>query len=264
MAHLAQARALGAGTVGVVEREHPGRDLFQADVAGVAGEILGKDDLFTPNFFLPALRIDPGRQLDMGQSQPAGKLQRHLQRIGQAPAQAGPDHEAVKHHVDRVLDVFFHLDLLVQLAHRAVDTHPDVTGLAEVLEQLDELALASAHDRCHHDQAASLRIAQQAVHHLVDRLALDLPAALGAVRRTDAGKKQPQVVVDFRDGADCRTRVAAGRLLVDRNRRRQAVDMVDVRFLHLAEKLAGIRRQRFDIASLTLGIDGVEGQRRFA
>jgi hypothetical protein len=34
--------------------------------------------------------------------------------------------------------------------------------------------------------------------------------------------------------------------------------------LQLTEKLAGIGRQRFDITALTLGVERVEGERRFA
>jgi hypothetical protein len=40
--------------------------------------------------------------------------------------------------------------------------------------------------------------------------------------------------------------------------------MVHIGFLHHVEELARIGRQRFDIAPLPFGIDGVEGQRRLA
>jgi hypothetical protein len=46
--------------------------------------------------------------------------------------------------------------------------------------------------------------------------------------------------------------------------RRQAVDLVDVRLLHHLQKLARIGRQRFDVAPLSLGVDGVEGERGFS
>eukprot|EP01041_Mallomonas_annulata_P015792 gene15792-33318_t len=47
-------------------------------------------------------------------------------------------------------------------------------------------------------------------------------------------------------------------------RGRQALDMLDIGFLHHLQKLARIGGQRFHIAALPLGIDGVEGQRRLA
>jgi hypothetical protein len=84
------------------------------------------------------------------------------------------------------------------------------------------------------------------------------------VLHPDAGVQQAQVVVDLGDRADGGPGVAAGRLLVDRDRRRQALDHIDVGLVHLPEELAGIRRQRLDVAALTLGVDGVEGEARLA
>src|SRR4029079_10542637 len=70
--------------------------------------------------------------------------------------------------------------------------------------------------------------------------------------------------VDLRDGADGRARVARRRLLVDRDRRAEAVDRVDVGLLHHLQELAGIRTQRLDVAALALGVDRVEGKARLA
>ena len=77
---------------------------------------------------------------------------------------------------------------------------------------------------------------------------------------TDAGVQQPQVVVDLGDGAHRGARIAAGRLLVDRHRRRQALDEVDVRLVHLPQELPGIGGQRLHISSLSLRIYRVKCQ----
>ncbi len=84
------------------------------------------------------------------------------------------------------------------------------------------------------------------------------------MRLADAREEQSQVVVDLGDGADRRARVARGRLLVDGDGRGQTLDEVDVRLVHLAEELPGVRRQRLHVAPLPLGEDGVEGQRGLA
>ena len=105
---------------------------------------------------------------------------------------------------------------------------------------------------------------EDAVDDLLRRLLGDRLAALGAVRPAGAGVEQAQVVVDLGDGADRRPRVARRGLLVDRDRRRQALDEVDVGLVHLAEELARIRRQRLDVAPLALGEDRVERQRGLA
>ena len=96
------------------------------------------------------------------------------------------------------------------------------------------------------------------------RLARDLAAADRAVRMPDAREEQAQVVVDLGHRADRRARVPRGALLVDADRRRQAVDLVDVRLVHLAQELARVRRQALDVAPLALGIDGVEGEAALA
>ena len=41
---------------------------------------------------------------------------------------------------------------------------------------------------------------------------------------------------------------------------RQALDEVDVRLVHLAEELPGVRRERLDVPALALGEDRVERQ----
>jgi hypothetical protein len=53
-------------------------------------------------------------------------------------------------------------------------------------------------------------------------------------------------------------------LLLDGDRRRQALDRIHVRLLHQFQELARIGRKRFDIAPLPVGIDRVEGERGFA
>src|SRR5439155_1355051 len=61
-----------------------------------------------------------------------------------------------------------------------------------------------------------------------------------------------------------RPRVLRSRLLLDRDRGRQPLDRVHLGLLHLLEELARIGRERLDVAALALGIDRVEGQRRFS
>ena len=70
--------------------------------------------------------------------------------------------------------------------------------------------------------------------------------------------------MDFGDRADGGARVAAGGLLLDRDRRRQALDAVHVGLAHQFEELARVGGQAFDVAALALGVDGVESERGFA
>ncbi|GAB4002556.1 hypothetical protein GCM10029992_41100 [Glycomyces albus] len=146
----------------------------------------------------------------------------------------------------------------------AVDPGTGVALLLEVGEQVDEFALAPADDRGEDLEAGALGQGHDLVGDLLGALAADGLAAGRAVRHADAGVQQPQVVVDLGDGADGRPGVARGRLLVDRDGRGQALDEVDVGLVHLAQELAGVGRERLDVAALALGEDGVERQGRLA
>ena len=161
------------------------------------------------------------------------------------------------------------LDLLVQgdglareLHDFAIDAHAGKAFLRKVGEELRELALA-ARDYGRHDDRASAFIGgerEDIVGYLVGRLLLDDAPALRAVRDAHAREQKAQVIVDFSSGAHGGARVSRGGLLVDGDRWGQAVDAVEVGFAHLAQEHACITRQAFHIASLALGVHGVEGK----
>ena len=76
--------------------------------------------------------------------------------------------------------------------------------------------------------------------------------------------ENPQVVVNLGHRADGAPRRVAGVLLLDGDRRRKALDVIDLRLLHLADELPGVGAEAFDVAPLALGIDRVHGQRGLA
>ena len=101
--------------------------------------------------------------------------------------------------------------------------------------------------------------------HFIHRVALRTRVPqLGQKVRPDAREQQAQEIVAFGGSGHRRARIPAGILLPDGDRRRDAVDLVDLRLLHALQELARVSRERFDVAPLALGVDGVEGQRRFA
>ncbi len=126
------------------------------------------------------------------------------------------------------------------------------------------LTLAPPHYGGHDDELLSLSGGGQPVDDLRDGLAADRAPAPGTVRLAGAGEEDPEVVMDLGDRPDRRTGIPRGGLLVDRDRRRESLDRVDVRFLHLLEELPRVARQRLDITSLPFGIDRIEGERRLA
>ena len=197
-------------------------------------------------------------------ARPSASLSALLQRIRQPRCDVGAHHEAVDHDVDVVGEFLVERRHLGDLVELAVDLDALVALLHELGEFLAVLALAPAHDRRQQIEPRALGQRQDAVDHLRDGLALDRQAGRRRIGHADARPQQPHVVVDLGDGADGRARIARGGLLLDRDGRRQAVDLVDVRLLHHLQELARIGRERLDIAALALGVDGVERERGFA
>ncbi len=144
----------------------------------------------------------------------------------------------------------------------AVDFHALEAALGEVGQLLAVLALPVADDRREEVEPRPLRQREDAVDHLAHGLALDRQARRRRIGDADPREQEPEVVVNLGDGADRRARIARGRLLLDCDRRGEAVDLVDVRLLHHLQELAGIGREALDVAPLAFGVDRVEGERR--
>ena len=185
------------------------------------------------------------------------RARRALGRLGMA------DDVAVDDDLDRMTLVLVELGRVRDVQHLAIDPDADETLAPGAVEDPVALGLAVLDQRAEDEQPGPFRQGQDLVDDLLDRLAFD-GMAVGAVRDADPREQQPQVVVDLGDGADGRSRVARRALLVDGDGGREAVDLVDVGLLHLAEELPGIRAQAFDVATLALGVDGVEGEARLA
>ena len=100
--------------------------------------------------------------------------------------------------------------------------------------------------------------------HVVDGIFLNGLAALRAVGGAGAGEQETEEVVDLGGGGDRRAGVAGGVLLADGDGGRQTENLVDVGLFHAVEELPGVGRERFDIAALAFGVDGVEDERGFA
>ena len=240
----------GAGAEGTVEGEQAGRQLLDGDAAVLAGVVLGKGDVL--------LLL---QQVHRHQS--AGQIGRRLHGVRQALGDIGADNEPVHHDVDMVLQVLLQRDILRQLVEVPVHAGADVAAAAGVLQHLGVFTLAAPHHRRHHLDAGTLRQGHDLVDDLVHRLLADLPAALGAVGHAHPRPQQAEVVVDLRHRAHGGAGVLAGGLLVDGDGGGQAVDIVHVGLVHLAQEHAGVGAEALHIPALAFGVDGVEGQRAF-
>ena len=245
---------MGHAPYGRVEREVPRRHLVEGEAAVRARQRLGEVLELLP----PVVRLDRDRRDALGE------LERGLDRVGDAAADVGLGDEPIDHDLDRVLVGLRQPDGLAELTHLAVDARAGEALACELVEELAVLALAPPHDRGQHLEPGAFGQLHHLIDDLVGGLAPDRATAVVAVRMPDTGVEHAQVVVDLGDRADGRPRVARRRLLIDRDRRREPLDEVDVGLLHLAEELPRVRRQRLHVSPLPLGVDRVEGERGLA
>ncbi len=249
----AEPVALRAGSEGRVEGERPRLELVGVDRMVVGARHLLGEPLLAGR----VLGVDVH---EVEHHQPPGEVERGLHRVGEPPLRGGLHRQAVDDDLDGVLLLLVEGGWLVEGVGLAVDPGPREALRLELPEELDVLALATPDDRRQHLEAGALLEGHHPVDDLLRRLPLDRGPAGGAVGTSGAGVEQSEVVVDLGDGADRGAGVLGGGLLVDRHRGREALDEVHVGLVHLAEELAGVRRQRLDVPPLALREDRVERQ----
>ena len=217
---------MGAGAVGRVERKEPRREFFYADVAVGAGVTRG---------------IEHGRAVRLRLDQTLGQFERVFETVRQAAVYPLFDDKPVDDDAYRVLLVLVEFDLLVKFTVDAVDDRAHIAVFVQLFELFGILALAPSDYRRDDAHFRSLGRRQNAVGDLIDGLLLYLLAALGAMHLAHTRVQQTQIVVYLRHRADGGTGIVGSGLLIDGDRRRKPVDVVDVGLVHLPEELARIR-----------------------
>ena len=81
-------------------------------------------------------------------------------------------------------------------------------------------------------QLSALGQCQYLIHHLTDGLGIERLTMFRTARFTSTGKQQAQIIVYFGNRAYGRARIMRGRLLFNRNSRRQPFNVVDIGFFH--------------------------------
>ena len=189
-----------------------------------------------------------------------GQTQGGLKAFRQALLHVGANFQTVHDHIHVVFFVFLQLWQVIEIKHLLAQAKTHIALCLQVGQQFIELAFARTGDRGQHHQLGVFGQRQHRIHHLRHALGLQRQAMLWAIRRACARKQQAQVVMDFGDRAHGGAGVVAGGLLLNRDRRRQAFDQVDIGFVHQLQKLAGVGGQAFDIPALAFGIQGVKRQ----
>ena len=144
--------------------------------------------------------------------------------------------------------------------HVAIDLDAGEAALHQFGQFFAVFALTPTDDWRKQQQPAAGLHFKDAVDHLAYSLALDRQPGCRRIGHTDAGIEQAEIIVNLGHRAYRGARIFRCRLLLDGDRRRQAVDRFDIGFLHQLQELPGISREALDIAALPFGIDGIEGE----
>ena len=151
-------------------------------------------------------------------------------------------------------------DGFVHAHHVAVEIQTRKPLLEQHFDLLFERALVEQAQGSEHGEARAGGVAQGGGDNVVGAVATHFFAAHRRVGMSHAGEEQTEIFVDLGARADGGTRVVRLDFLFDSDGRRQSFDVVALGLVHAPEKLAGVGRKAFDIATLTFGIEGVEGQ----
>ncbi len=161
----------------------------------------------------------------------------------------GLHQQTIDHYLNRVILALVETEIVFQIHQLAVDPCAIESVLDELFHLFLELAFSSADDGRHDHDPVVGRQGHDALDDLLRRLARDGLAASRTVRHSNRGIEQAQVVVDFGNRADGGARTAAGGLLLNRDRRAQTVDGVNIGALHLIEKLPRVGGECFHVAA---------------
>ena len=196
------------------------------------------------------------------QQQPLGKLHRGAHRLGEPPAHRVLDDQTIDDDLDGVLLVLVKFGDIVTVHDIAIDANPYKALAADPRQQLLMPAFSFGDQGRKEDDLRPLFELHQAIDHILHRLGGNFAAADMAMGMAAAGEQQAQVIVDLGDRPHRRAGVLAGGLLLDGHGGRQALQGIDIRLVHLAEKLPRIGGKGLDIAPLPFGIERIEGQGR--
>ena len=190
--------------------------------------------------------------------------QRCFDGVSQTNANTILKHQPIDHRGDVVFFILVQFRRRFGVVNFIVHTHTDKSLPLDASKDFFVFTFLAADDRGAYLDTRTFGIGQDRIDDLRGVLAADDFAADPTVRRTGAGKQQAAVIVNLGCGRHRRARITGCAALFDSDGGGESFDMLDVRLLHLFEKLSGIGTERLDIFALAFGVDRVKCQRTLA
>ncbi len=180
-----------------------------------------------------------------------------LHRLYQPRAALSLHLEAILHHIIhrvwRSLQRIRHR--LIRAQEHPIDQHTQIPLLLQkAKELLHRSPLRRGINRKDEQHCLLCQSLRDPLHDALGVVRLDLLPIHGVEPTSQPRKEELQVVVHLCQGAHGRARCADSVLLLDRDRRRDALDLIDRGLIHPVKKLPHIRRKRLYIPALPLRI----------
>ena len=245
----AQSGAGGASPGGVVKGKQIGFRFGHGNVVLRASVIQAVQPFLLPH--------------NIHQHHPAGKVGGGFQAVIQTRLNFRLHYNSVHNDFDVVLFILFRKKIFSQIIDGTVNPHPDIAAAPGGIQHLFVGTFSSPHHRRHNLKFGLFRQRQKLIHNLIDGLTADLPAAHRAVGSPHPGIEQPEIVVNFGDGAYGGAGVFGGGFLIDGDGRAEPFNGLHIGLLHLPQKLPGIGGNTLHIPALAVGVDGIKGQAGF-
>ena len=230
----AETSALQARSVRAVEAERARFEFRKADAAIGAGETAAV------SVILPAVcRL-------LGQHDCAvAVLERQFDRLAQSSLQPGLHDDPIDDRFDRVRLRLGERRRLRGFDHVAVHASTHEAGLRDRLKDLAMRPTFSSHQRSHDQHLAALFERKNLLDDLLSGASGQRPSTLWAMSLATSSKQQPQVIEDFRRRRQRAPQRRRSRRLTDADRRRQAVDDIDIWPLPNTDARSCLGRQTF-------------------
>lgn len=168
---------------------------------------------------------------------------------------------------DRFDGVFFadsQLGDFVKFVELTIDANFQQSCLFDFAKDICMSTFSIQDHRCHDRQLRSLGRFEDRLENRFGGLSQDRLSALVATGDCHASHQEPQIVIDFGDGSDGASRALNSLRLIDAQARLQTSNRIELGPFHLVEELPGVGREALEVLALTLGKEGVKGQRAFA
>ena len=146
------------------------------------------------------------------------------------------------------------------LKHFSVNSYVEVSLLSHRLEEFSIVTFSASHHWGKNKDLLPLIVMENHVQDLLLCIFHHLLASMVAVCLSGSGIEKTHIVVDFCRGTYSRTRILICGLLLDADYWRETGYFIHIRTFHPSEEVSCVGRECFDISSLPLCKDGIEGK----